>query len=618
MLKRLSLPASLVALALAASAMAGCAWLVFHTSLSASMDDVRAGANQRLDLYAASLDSEIGRFSRLPGILALSPAVTGVLREPDNAARRQEANRYLEGVARQSEASAIYVIAPSGTVLVSSNWREPGSFVGENDSFRAYFQEAMQGRPSRFFGVGTTRSEPGYYLSRALYEDGRILGVAVVKIRLSPMEQTWQQGQALVWVADVNRVLILASRPEWRLATLGPLPPSTLAHFDQTRQYNRLTLRPLPIRGIAPGAGERVVHWRDPGGRDSPQPYLLLTRPLPHSRWTLSVLSSLAPAYSLAAARAGLSVVLSTLLLTGLVLWHERRRRQREQIAAAEALQRANMDLEHKVAQRTANLTEANRQLKAEIAERTRAEIHLRQTQDELMQAGKLAVIGQLSTMVAHELNQPLAALRTLSGNTVKYLARGDHATASANLDTIARLVERMGEITGALRSFARKSDGQARAAGIGRTLDNALLLLDQRLREDAVVLHRQLPDAPLAVACDPNRLEQVFVNLLTNALDAVRDTPDARIEVCATVQDGVVRVTVRDNGPGLSAHTLAHAFDPFFTTKPAGVGLGLGLALSSTIVREAGGTLDAGNHPDGGAVFTLTLPMAATESEHV
>jgi C4-dicarboxylate-specific signal transduction histidine kinase len=618
MLKRQSLPASLFTLVLATGAMALCAWAVFHASLAASLDDVRAGAYQRLDLYAASLDSEIGRFSRLPGILALTPAVTGVLHDPGNAERRRAANRFLEGVAGQTEASAIYVIDTSGTVIVSSNWRQPDSFVGENDGFRAYFQEAMQGRASRFFGVGTTRGEPGYYLSRALYDGQRPIGVAVVKISLAAMEETWRQSLALVWVADANRVLILASRPEWRLTTLGSLPVDALRRLDQTRQYNHRRLKPLPVDGAAAGSTNRLVRWRDPTGREGMRPYLQLTRTLPHSDWTLSVLASLTPAYSLASARAGLSVVVCVLILTGLVLWRERRRRQRERHAAASALQRAYMELEHKVALRTANLTEANRQLKDEIAERTRAEAHLHQTQAELLQAGKLAVIGQLSTMVAHELNQPLAALRTLSSNTVKYLARGNLETASANLDTIARLVERMGEITGALRSFARKPDGQARCADIACTLDNALLLLDQRLRAGNVTLARELPTEPLIVACDPNRLEQVFVNLLSNALDAVGDVPGARIAVHAdTLPDHFARITVRDNGQGLSEHSLAHAFDPFFTTKPAGVGLGLGLALSSTIVREAGGTLDAGNHPDGGAVFTLLLPMPATEPDH-
>jgi two-component system C4-dicarboxylate transport sensor histidine kinase DctB len=616
--KRRSLSASLFALAIAACVMAGCAWLVFRTSLATSRDDIRAGAQQRLDLYAAGLDSEIGRFSRLPGILALSPAVTAVLHDPGNAAGRLEANRYLEGVAGQTDASAIYVIAPDGTVIVSSNWRDAGSFVGENDGFRAYFQEAMQGRQSRFFGVGTTRSEPGYYLSRALYDGQRKIGVAVVKISLAPLETTWRQSGALVWVADANRVLILASRPEWRLATLGALSPDALLRFTATRQYNRLPLRPLPIVGLGPGLAERIVRWRDPSADDAHHPYLLLTRPLPHSDWTLSAMASLAPAYSLALARAGLSAVLNALILTGLVLWHERRRRQRERLTAAEALRRAYQELEHKVVLRTAKLTKANRQLTEEIAERSRAEAHLHQTQAELMQAGKLAAIGQLSTMVAHELNQPLAALRTLSGNTVKYLARGDLDTASTNLDTIARLVERMGEITGALRSFARKPDGLAVNADVAQILGHALLLFEPRFSDGRIAFIRLLPETPLVVACDPNRLEQLFVNLLSNALDAVRDVDGARIAFSAeALPDGHVRITVHDNGPGLSAHTLAHAFDPFFTTKPAGAGLGLGLALSSTIAREAGGTLEAGNHADGGAIFTLTLPMPAEEPDH-
>lgn len=291
-----------------------------------------------------------------------------------------------------------------------------------------------------------------------------------------------------------------------------------------------------------------------------------------------------------------------------------RRRIVNERLAARAALEAANSELERKVADRTADLSTSNQRLQAEVAERIRAETVLRQAQDGLLQAGKLAAVGQMSTGIAHELNQPLAALRTISGNTGKFLERGDYATVRANLDTIIGLVERMGRITGALKSFARKSGNGRRQARLAEAVDNALFLLQTRVDAVQPALQRDI-DPTLAVVCDPNRLEQVLVNLIGNALDAVAGQSAPRIALHAHVAGAMVHLTVRDNGAGLSEEAFARLFEPFFTTKPAGQGLGLGLTLSAGILNENGGSLSAANHPDGGACFTLVLPLAPQDT---
>jgi C4-dicarboxylate-specific signal transduction histidine kinase len=616
MLKRRPLLAPLLTLVLILCSVATISVGTFNTSVSASLNELQHAADQRLELYAAGMDGEIEHFARLPSILGLTPAINSLLARPGERTRQTEANRYLEQLTQRTGARAIYILDNHGQVVATSNWRSADSYLGENDAFRPYFQEALRGRPSRFFGIGTTRSEPGYYLSQALYDGTQRLGVAVVKISLAELENRWNSGRALIWVSDSNRVVILASRPEWKFATLGALSPAETLRLEQSRQYNRIKLSPIKVDHLEQlSPTTRIVHWH--AREDSPagsQRYLAQTRTLAGSNWKLTLLLSLGPVYTLALVRAALAAVLSILLLTSLFWVKERRRRQREKMSAREALQQAYRLLEHKVEQRTADLSASNMLLHAEIGERIRAEEHLRETQDELLQAGKLAVIGQLSTQVAHELNQPLAALRTLSGNTIKYLARGDLATASTNLETIGQLVERMGKITGALRSFARKSRGAGRAH-LGQTLDHALLLLEQRITQQAVEIDRVPGQEDLLARVDPNRLEQVLINLLANALDALQDIPEPRIEIrCSHTDNQCLKLCVHDNGQGLSAAALAHLFEPFFTTKSADAGLGLGLALSTSIITEAGGTLAAANHPQGGAVFTLTLPQLPQE----
>lgn len=583
--------------------------------------DLQATGLHRLDLYTASLDREIGKYAFLPGTLGLERDVLELLDRGERSKLAPQVNAYLEQLNERAGTLAIYVIDAAGHVVAASNWRRADSFVGEDLSFRPYFREAMNNGTGRFFGIGTTRGEPGYYLASTLADASRTLGVAVIKVSLEQLEKTWSTVEAPVMVSDENGVVILGSVADWKFTTLRPLDEKTRSAFDQTQQYNRRALKPLGLKEIAElehGArlvsiakeGPEMVSVYPVAGR-----FLAQSRPLAGTPWTLTVLSHLEQVDDIAQSRAMLAIVgAAFLFMLGLTL-DERRRRLKDRLAAREALQKAHDELERKVDERTADLSAANQLLQDEVAERIRAERTLRAAQDELVQAGKLAVIGQLSTGIAHELNQPLAALRTLSGNGVRFLERGDLTTTRTNLERIAQLVDRMGLITGQLRTFARKSSGQLQPVALGKALESALALLEPRLRQAnaEIVRHCPLPE-PVAL-CDTNRLEQVLVNLIGNALDAMDGQAAPRIELDCAAIDGQARLSVRDHGPGLAEDALAHLFEPFFTTKAAGVGLGLGLTISAGIVRDFGGTLSGANHPDGGAVFTLELPLSPEAS---
>uniref|UniRef100_UPI0025831E0A sensor histidine kinase n=1 Tax=Pseudomonas sp. TaxID=306 RepID=UPI0025831E0A len=248
-----------------------------------------------------------------------------------------------------------------------------------------------------------------------------------------------------------------------------------------------------------------------------------------------------------------------------------------------------------------------NERLKGQIRERRHAEQTLRHAQDELVQAGKLAAIGQMSTSIAHELNQPLAALRTLSGNTVRFLERGALDIASTNLVTMNQLIDRMGRITASLRSFARRGEDRGRAS-LAQAVDATLQVLAARIEGLGVQVHREYSDVQLPIG--QTRLEQILGNLVGNALDAMADTPQPTLWLQGDrLDDGRYRLRVRDNGHGIDAQARAQLFEPFFTTKPGEQGLGLGLTLSASLAAAAGGSLGA-EHPDeGGTAFVLTLP---------
>lgn len=590
------------------------AYWVSHDS---GLAGLAATGRHRLDLYAASLEREIGKYAYFPATLALEKEVGELLRKPRHEAARASVNRYLEQLNERAGTLSIYVIDANGEVLASSNWQRRDSFVGENLAFRPYFRDALEHGSGRFFGIGTTRGEPGYYLASALPIAGRIAGVAVVKVGLEQLEKSWSTAEAPVLVADDNGVVILASVPGWKFTALRPLDAKARENFERTQQYNR---RPLPPLGIAEGrqldADSRLIEISRPtadkvalfpvSGR-----FLAQTQTLPGTAWALTVFSQTAAVEATARNRAALAAAGATLLLICALLLHERRRHLRAQLAARAALQKAHDELEKKVAERTADLSAANARLRDEVGERRRAEQTLRQAQEELLQAGKLAVIGQLSTGIAHELNQPLAALRTLSGNTARFLERGDLATAGANLERIAQLVDRVGAITGQLKSFARKSTGKLRPVPLSASLSAALALLEPRLQ--GVRLLHNAPPPECIVTTDPGRFEQVLINLIGNALDAMAESPDPCLEINASRRDATVELHLRDHGPGFAPDALERLFEPFFTTKENG--LGLGLAISFGIMHDLGGNLAATNAPDGGAVFTLTLPAAQNPS---
>ncbi|WP_411451515.1 sensor histidine kinase [Cupriavidus metallidurans] len=581
--------APFVALLALAALVTLAGWLGYRYTYDTALARQAERGQVQLRLYAQALESELARYDYVPSLLSLDARIEGLLREPGDPAHVAQANAYLASLNIRAGTRVVYVLDARGKVLATSNYQRPDSYLGEDLSFRPYFRTAIDGQLGRFYGVGTTRSESGYYLSAPLGDRDRPQGVAVVKIGLEPLENRWQGNDSQMLLADENGVVILASDPSWKLAALRPLSADQRAKLDRSLQYNRAPLAQLElskVRALGTGpaeGGDALMRLRQG------PPMLAQHLALAGTDWNLTLLTNTSQA----------------------------------RVAAlnSAALEAANSELERKVAERTADLSATNQQLHAEVAERIRTETVLRQAQDGLMQAGKLAAVGQMSAGIAHELNQPLTALRTLSGNTGKFLERGDYATVQHNLDKIVGLVERMGRITGALKSFARNpSASQRSVAYLGDAVENALFLLETRVAAVAPRIERQI-DARLAVACDPNRLEQVLVNLIGNALDALRDRPDPLLSLHAYEtgeNGGMVHLTVRDNGPGLSEAAFAKLFEPFFTTKPAGEGLGLGLTLSAGILNENGGTLTAINHPDGGACFTLALPQARETLRHV
>lgn len=592
--------------------MFGLGYIAYLFSEHNGIKTLSESGERQLELHARTLESEINKYTYLPSVLELESSVSALLNDP-TPELRGEVNDYLEGLNRRSRSRAIYVLDTTGRVLATSNWRDADSYLGEDLSFRAYFQDAVRGQPGRFYGIGSTTGEPGYYLAHGLEEKGKIVGVAVIKVQLEALEQRWQRARLEAFVSDENGIIILSSDPARRLKSVRPLTPEIKERLARSLQYYWWPLNelvPLERELLSEGVEKLTFPANVSVDHEHKQvSYLAQTRQLSDTPWHLTLLTPLEDLRREAGSQGMLVAVACALVAFLLIAWNERRKVLSTRLAAREALQAANDELERKIAERTEHLRASNERLKGQIRERRQAEDTLRKAQDELVQAGKLAAIGQMSTSIAHELNQPLAALRTLSGNTVRFLERGALETASTNLRTINDLVDRMGRITASLRAFARRGDDKGQAK-LSKAVDAALQLLAGRLENFSLTLHQDFVDAELMI--DQTRLEQILVNLIGNALDAMHAQPLPELWLEGALFEDRYRLLVRDNGHGIDDEARKHLFEPFFTTKPGEQGLGLGLTLSASLAAATGGSLSVEHPGSGGTQFVLCLPVVA------
>jgi two-component system, NtrC family, C4-dicarboxylate transport sensor histidine kinase DctB len=558
---------------------------------------LRARAERHAAALALDLAGALEKVETLPFVISLQAQVQQGLQHPGDARAVEALNHYLAEVQQRAQVAAAYVIDQQGLTIAASNWHEAQTFVGNNYGFRPYARAALAGDVGRFFAIGTTTSLPGYFLAHPVADPaqpanahGRPLGAVVLKISLDVFERSWAGGDEAVALVDRNGVLFLASRADWKYRSLERLSDAARREIAASQQYTGRSIEPLPA---AAAALPRVA------------------RPVGPLGWQLMLFVDPAPAQQAARGMAVGTALLVLAAALGAHAWSQRRLHQRSLDAARAALHDASTQLEQRIADRTGELVRANRDLAERYRELQQAGQMLRATQDELVQAGKLGMLGQMAAGMTHELNQPLTAVKAFADNAVAFLAHGDAASARENLQHISDACSRMGKLIGQLKGFARKSEGEVGPVDLAQAIRNAALLLEADYRQRGAALSiTALPSAH--VMGDGLRIEQVLVNLLKNALDAVAGTDERRVHLVLARDGDDALITITDSGPGLAREARERLFEPFFTTKPSGQGLGLGLAISSSIVQAMGGRLAAVDTAagDGGARFELRLPL--------
>lgn len=557
------------------------------------MDNLAEEGSYRLELYVAYLQGVLEKYEGLPELLATNKRLVNFLLNPGSRDRVEVLNHYLETVNNISDAADTYLMDREGLTIAASNWQAERPFVGRNFSYRPYFQEAMQGHLGRYFALGTTSSRRGYYFAYPVRSQNEILGAVVIKINIDRVEHNWEHRNETFLVTDPDGVIFITTNPAWRFHSLTPLSPEVKSRIEKSKRYPTALLTSLAVRSTASTEAGIVFRLQEKGVRKS---YLQQSLRMPHAGWQVHILSDTRQVRDLVLRTlVGISAA-SGLVLLLLLMFRQRQQRIQERTRLEEEtwvmLEKANAGLELRVSERTEALTEANRQLLVEIEDRKRTEEKLRLARSELIHTAKLAAIGQMATGINHELNQPLAAIRSYADNGREFLRKGRVKETLWNLEQIGELIDRMARIGAQLKIFSRKTRGHLTCLPLHGIVDGALEIVAPLLRKTGVQVKTSLVPEDIQLQTNLVLLQQALVNLISNGIQAVQGQSEMIVRVNASFQDDFVRIEVIDNGPGLTGAEVEKVFEPFYTTKPAGQGLGLGLTITRRIIEEMGGEI--------------------------
>ncbi|OWJ79077.1 two-component system sensor histidine kinase [Haematobacter genomosp. 1] len=542
-------------------------WLTNHLLTDRLTDTTRNRAELRLVLYAGNVASELQRNSVVPLLLARDPALIGALQSGDFSVTTQR----LMSFQTEIGSAALTLMDNDGRVVAATN----RNLLGTNHFDDPAFAEAQKAKETVFTVAETETQGYQFNFSRAVLSDSRPIGVVSVSVDLSKYERSWGGFSDAVSVIDSEGKIILSTEPRWRGLTMEEA---------------------LAVRS-APSAIQRALQATTDWAQAPPDAYLRgeavmrnETR-IPFRGWKLVSYTR----YD--SVREGVNTILALeimgfAILLALIFYMFSRRAWS---------QSASLKKE------SAELRILNARLQREIAEREKVQKDLAVAEQTLAQSSKLAALGEMSAAVSHELNQPLAAMKTYLAGAKLLLQRKRPDEALSSFQRIDDLIERMGAITRQLKSFARKGGEAFEAIDFRSSVSTALSMMEPQLKTRAVKITRGLPRQPVMVMADRIRLEQVIINLLRNALDATKDSSQPQIDILLSAGE-TATLTVRDNGHGIE--DLDNLFEPFYTTKKPGDGTGLGLAISSGIVTDLGGRLTAHNASGGGAVFEVQIPL--------
>lgn len=535
-------------------------------------------ANARLSLYKSSLLGEIERFAYFPFVLSQDPNVIAATK----GIERTKLNVRLAEFAQHSGVEAIYLMDTTGATIATSNHTNRNSYLNHNYGFRPYFKQALAGLQGEFYGIGATTNTPGLFISAPVFGDkDKVTGVIAIKLNLGELERSWMDAGEQVLLVNDDSIVLLSSNPSWRYKALHQISEKRRAEIREERQFAQQPLEVMNWRLLA--ENQAIV------GLDH---FLLVKAKISTRNWNLYFFASQRPVQE----RVWMTLI-SFAVIASMIFATTQVRRSRRIGAELRASQADSADLR-----------EANTQLAIEIEDRKAAERRLERTQDELSRASRLAALGQLSMSVTHELGQPIAAMR----NYITAAELSPNPPEGRFLQKLTDLTLRMENITKELKFFSNSGSENFEPVDIRDVIKGAEELLIPNFSAHDVSYTCNLPDQAIMVRANQLRLEQVLTNLMRNAINAMAGQDERALTVELSKRQDDAFLEVFDTGRGLGEATLEELQEPFFTTQPSGEGMGLGLAISTEIIKEHAGYIQARNRRGKGAVFSIAIPLEA------
>ncbi|REC55594.1 sensor histidine kinase [Rhodosalinus sediminis] len=561
-----------IALAALVALAAAVVWITNVFLTERFTETTRNRAEVRLALYSGNLVSELRRNAIVPQLLARDPALIGALNSGDYTQSTQRLMSFVDEIG----AASLMLLDREGRAVAATDRAR----LGSTHRTQPYFVEALRASGTVFTTLPREAGGYRFTYSRRVEGQAGTLGAILVEVDLAKFERAWSGISDAVLVTDSEGTIVLSTEPRWRGLTeaeaLKREPPLTAIRRAVQEAVDWAT---IPADAYLEGQAVMRMETR-----------------IPFRGWRMASFTTYASVRDQVNAVLALEIMAFAILLAGGFYLLSRKTALRMALFQRES----------------AELRDLNARLQREIAERERMQESLAVAEQSLQQSSKLAVLGEMSAAVSHELNQPLAAMKTYLAGARLLLRRNRPEEAATAFHRIDGLIERMGAITRQLKAYAGKGAETLAPVDLAEALTSALSMMEPQLRQGRVRVNRVLPEAPVMVMGDRVRIEQVIVNLIRNAFDAVKTAPEPEIDILLARGETAV-LTVRDNGAGIE--DLTALFEPFYTTKAPGDGVGLGLAISSGIVSDLGGRLTARNAEGGGAVFEMQLPILTEDT---
>lgn len=553
----------------------GVAYSIFSLAYRANLNQLTQTGKVRVEQAADRLLGQLEPFQQLPNLLARHPVVVNAVKKEIDP---ETTNNFLANTALSFGADAIFVVDLNGIVIAASDFEQPYTELGKTWENSAYLQRAFRGGLGFHRGIDARTGARDFFIARGIFDDNApLIGAVIVRVDVAQLEFEWDSDDAVLAFFDSSNIVFATNRVELRLNYAG----TDLQRRQSDTFYFNAEITSFPATRAGNGAKEGIGKAIDTNVL--PSSFLVLSERMPRINMMAQIFLDISAAAQNARVLGYLAFAVMLVIGAGILALGQRRRRLADRLRLEAA---------------------ANARLEARVEERTE---QLQLAQEQLVQAGKLTALGQMSAGISHEVNQPLAAIRNFAANGVKLIERGRQQETAANLEQITQQVDRITRIIKNLRGFARNEIEVAEPVNISVVLKDVVKLATKRMRDEKVDLIFQPVAQKLEVMGGPIRLQQVLINLMNNAIDAMVDADEKTLSLSVLELEDEVKILVCDTGSGLA--DPKRVFEPFYTTKEIGAskGLGLGLSISYGIIGSFGGELTCRNL-DKGAEFCVSL----------